>query len=161
GGVVELQIAAAGVVERADRLPVGLRQIIEDRIALGVELLVDGAWFQAEMQDGRTGDRHLRNDARVRLQELEVLQERVIGEAELAHHSNALRLGLDALELDAVIELVELDAVEQTVEIEMPPRPAELAVGRLLHPDVFLLLDQLLDLAILDLPEFVGADLAL
>ena len=74
----------------------------------------------------------------------------MVGESEFAFHPDALRLGLDALELDAVIELVELDAVEQAVEIEVPPRPAELAVGRKLHPDIFLLPDQLLDLAILD-----------
>ncbi len=36
GGVVELQIAAAGVVEAADRLPIGLRQIVEDGVAVGV-----------------------------------------------------------------------------------------------------------------------------
>ena len=35
-------------------------------------------------------------------------------------------------------------------EIEMPPGAAELAVGGELQPDLFLLLDDLLDLAVLD-----------
>ena len=90
-----------------------------------------------------------------------MVQEGMVGESKLAFHPDALRLGLDTLELDAVIELVELDAVEQAVEIEMPPRTAELAVGRQLHSDIFLLPDQLLDLAILDGLEFALADLAL
>ena len=41
GGVVELQIAAAGVVERANGLLVGLAQILEDGIAVGIEPGVD------------------------------------------------------------------------------------------------------------------------
>ena len=63
------------------------------------------------------------------------------------------RLGLHALELDAVVEFVDLDAVEHAVEIEMPPGAAEFAVGGGLQPDLFLLLDDLLDLAVLDLFE--------
>ena len=69
--------------------------------------------------------------------------------------------GLHALELDAVIDLLDLDAVEHAVEIEMPPRAAEFAVGRALQPDLFLLLDDLLDLAVLDLLELRRVDLAL
>ena len=60
------------------------------------------------------------------------------------------RLGLHALELDAVVEFVDLDAVEHAEEIEVPPGTAEFAVGRELEPDLFLLLDDLLDLAVLD-----------
>ena len=56
----------------------------------------------------------------------------------------------DALELDAVIELVDLDAVEHAEEIEVPPGAAKLAVGGELEPDLLLLLDDLLDLAVLD-----------
>ena len=67
------------------------------------------------------------------------------------------RLGLHAVKLDAVVERVDLDAVEQAVEVEMPPRAAELAVGRDFQPDVLLLLDDLLDLAVLDLRELCRA----
>ena len=79
-----------------------------------------------------------------------MLQHRVVGEADLAGDADALRLGLHALKLDAVIELVDLDAIEHAEEIEMPERAAELAVGREREPDILLLLDDLLDLAVLD-----------
>ena len=72
----------------------------------------------------------------------------------------AARLGLHALELDAVVEFVDLDVVEHAVEIEMPPGAAEFAVGRELQPDLFLLLDDLLDLAVLDFLELGRGDLA-
>ena len=68
---------------------------------------------------------------------------------------------LHALELDAVVDLVDLDAVEHAEEIEMPPGAAEFAVGRELEPDLFLLLDDLLDLAVLDRRERCRGDLAL
>ncbi len=68
---------------------------------------------------------------------------------------------LHALELDAVVELLDFDAVEHAVEIEMPPRAAEFAVGGDLQPDLLLLLDDLLDLAVFDLFELRRADLAL
>ena len=79
-----------------------------------------------------------------------MLDHRVVGEADLAGDLDALHLGLHALELDAVVEFVELDAVEHAEEIEMPPGAAEFAVGDELEPDLFLLLDDLLDLAVLD-----------
>src|SRR5208337_2271641 len=97
--------------------------------------------LQAEVQYGRTRNGHLGEDAGVRLEELEVLQHRMVGESELALDANALRLGLHAVKLDAVIELVEFDAVEHAEEIEMPPGAAELAVGRDLEPDLFLFFD--------------------
>src|SRR5277367_4456257 len=56
---------------------------------------------------------------------------------------------------------MNLDAVEHAVEIEMPPRAAEFAIGGALQPDLLLLLDDLLDLAVLDLLELRRADLAL
>ena len=55
-----------------------------------------------------------------------------------------------------MIELVDLDAIEHAEEIEMPERAAELAVGGELKPDVLLLLDDLLDLAVLDRLELAA-----
>jgi hypothetical protein len=83
------------------------------------------------------------------------------GEIDLAGHAHALGLGLDAAKGDALAGGVEFNAVEPLVEIELPPRAPQLAVGRELQPDLFLLLDDLLDLAVLDLPELSGGDLAL
>ena len=72
-----------------------------------------------------------------------------------------LRLGLHALELDAVVELVDLDAVEPVVEVEVPEHAAVLAVGRALQADLFLLLDDLRNFLVLDLLQIGRADLAL
>src|SRR4029079_6887719 len=85
---------------------------------------------QAEMQHRRRRNGHLRQDLGVGLEKLEVLQHRMVGEGDLADDAQALRLGLDPTELDTLVAFVELDAVEHAEEIEMPPRAAELAVGR-------------------------------
>ena len=90
-----------------------------------------------------------------------MLHHRMLREADLAGDADALRLGLHAVELDAVIELVELDAVEHAEEIEMPIGAAELAVGRQLEADLLLLGDDLLDFLVLDLFQLGGRDLAL
>jgi hypothetical protein len=90
-----------------------------------------------------------------------VLQHRVVAEAELAHDADAARLGLHALELDAVVELVDLNTLELPIEIEVPPRAAVFAVGRELQAHLLLLLDQLRNFLILDLLQVGGADLPL
>ena len=89
-----------------------------------------------------------------------MIQHRVAGKAELADDPRRAVLGLHPVELNAVIDLGDLDPVEHAEEIEMPPGAAKLAVGRDLQPDLFLLLDDLLDLAVLDLLERCRADLA-
>src|ERR1035437_7272622 len=161
GNVVELQIAAAGVVESLDRLLIGDCKIVEDGVAARVILLGYSAWFNPEMHHARRRDCHLWHHLGVGLQKLEVLQHRVIGEADFALDPDALHLGLHAMELDAVIELIELDAVEHAEKIEVPPGAAEFAVSGELEPDLLLLLDDLLDLAVLDRLELGRVDLAL
>src|ERR1051326_752372 len=48
---------------------------------------------------------------------------------------------------------VKRHTVEPAEEIEMPPRAPEFAVSRKLQPDLFLLFDDLLDLAVFDILE--------
>ena len=67
-------------------------------------------------------------------------------------------LDLNALELDAVIELVEFDALEHAEEVEVPVGAAEFAVGRELEADLFLLPNDLFDLAVLDVSQLLGAN---
>ena len=86
-----------------------------------------------------------------------MLEHRMVGESDLAGDLDAARLGLHALELDAMIDLVDLDAIEPAVEIEVPPGAAEFAVGRELQADVLLLLDDLFDLAVLNFFQLRGA----
>ena len=121
GGVVELQITATGVVEAANRLPIGLGQILEYGIAILVFLDRDCIRLEAEMHRRRTRYAHFRRRPRMGLEKLEMVEHRMMRKAEFAVNTNAARLGLHALELDAVIEFVDLDAVEHPVKIEMPP----------------------------------------
>jgi hypothetical protein len=72
----------------------------------------------------------------------------MVRKTELPGDADALRLGLNALKLDALLDLVKLDAVEHAEEIKMPPGAPELAVGREPKADFFLLLDDPLDLAV-------------
>src|SRR4029079_11030986 len=159
--VIELQIAAAGVVEPLHRLLVGLAQIVKEAVQIGIEILCDAVLGETEMQHRRRRNGHLRQDAGVGLEKLEVLQHRMVGEADLADDAQALRLGLHAAELDALVAFVEIDAVEHAEEIEVPPGPPELAVGRELEADLLLLLDDLLDLTVLDGLELGCRDRAL
>ena len=85
----------------------------------------------------------------------------MVGEADLADDARALRPGLQALERDALLHHVALGAVQAPQEVEMPPGAAELAVGDRRKPDLLLLLDDALDLAVLDRLEVGGSDLAL
>ena len=158
-GVVELQVAAAGIVEGADRLPVSGGRVGEELVDVRIDRL-DGVIAETEVEHARAGDGHLRHQAGMRLEEPEVLEHRVIVRpAELAGDGDALRLGLHAVELDAVVELDQLAALEMRQEIEMPPGPAELAVGRRLEADLFLPRDDLLDLAVFDFAQRLRGDL--
>src|SRR6516164_9803381 len=89
-----------------------------------------------------------------------MLEHRMMRKVELAMNANAARLGLHALELDAVVELVDLDAIEHAVKVKMPPRAAEFAVGRDFKPNLLLLFDDFFDFTVFDLAELRGTDLA-
>src|SRR5207244_1200206 len=100
----------------------------------------------------------LRHDLGVGLEKSEVLEHRVVGKSDLALDAQALRLGLHAAELDALVGLEQLHPVEHAEEVEMPPGTAELAVARELQADLLLLPDDLLDLAVLNRLELGRRD---
>jgi hypothetical protein len=161
-GVIELQIAAAGVVEGLDGLLIGGRQIVEDRISVRIGRLVHGVRLKPEMHYAGTRDGHLGRDLGVRLQIAEMLQHRVrCGEAYSVVDVQRQSLGLDTLELDAVIGADHLDPVQHAEEVEMPPGAAKLAVGGKLQADLLLMPDDLVDLGVLHLLQFGGGDLIL
>ncbi len=120
----------------------------------------DAVAFEPEVQHRRRRDRHLGDRFGVRMKKLEVVEKRMRGEIDFAGHAHAVGDGLRAVEAKIILELIALDAVEPEVEIIMPPLAAQLAVGRELEPDLRLLGDQRLDLAILDGLELLGGDLA-
>src|SRR5262245_62865576 len=85
----------------------------------------------------------------------------VTRKAELAGNAVSLGPSLHTAKLDAVRQRDLLAAGKPPIEVEVPPGAAILAVGRELQPDLLLLLDDGLDLAILDRLELGGSDLAL
>ena len=89
-----------------------------------------------------------------------MLDHRMSGETDLAGDLDAFVARRHRGEGDAAIHDMALDAVEPPQEVEMPPGAAEFAVGDRLQAGRFLLLDDVLDGAVLDRFEFGGADLA-
>ena len=159
--LVELQIAAAGIGEGAHRLAVGLAEIAIEILHRRIDRFRHGVAAIAEMQRRRRRDGHLRRLLGVRLHELEMLDHRMrLVAAELADHAQHHRLRLPALELDLALAQIGLDAVELAEEIVVPERAAKFAVGDGFEADLLLLLDDLLDLAVLDGLEFCRRDLA-
>ena len=90
-----------------------------------------------------------------------MVEHRVAVEADLARDFQRLRLGLHALELDAVLGLDDLDAFKPAEEVEVPPGAAELAVGDRLQADRLLLLHDVADRLVLDGAKLGRADPAL
>ena len=86
----------------------------------------------------------------MRLHEAEVLEHRMAAEIDFVDDARAFRPRGHAGERDPGVHRVALDAGEAPQKIEVPPRAAELAVGDRVEADLFLLLDDLLDLAVLD-----------
>src|SRR5262245_14940174 len=120
-GIVELQIAAACVVEGRDGLAVGRGQIVEEGIELRRDRFADRLPALAEVQRAGRRNRHLRRDARVLLEETEVIDMRVTDEIDPVDDPYALRLGGDTGELDAVAGGIEFDPGKAAIEVEVPP----------------------------------------
>ena len=163
--VVELQIAAAEVVERFDGLLVDLAEIGKEAVHIRIDVLRDAVLRQPEMHDRRGRNAHFRHDLHVRrnpAQEAEVAEHRVARrKIELAGDPIAFRPRLDAAELDSVRKRDLFTARQPPKEIEVPPGAPVLAVGRELEPDVLLPPDDLDDLLILAVGQFLGGDSAL
>src|SRR6266702_2431111 len=114
------------------------------------------------MQHWRRRNAHLRRHLGVRLEKPEVLEHGMVRRGvELAGNAISLRPSRYPAKLDAMRQRDLLAADEPPAEVEVPPRAAISTVGRQLHPDLFLLLDDGLDLAILDRLEIGGGDLAI
>src|SRR4029078_3604237 len=161
GGIVELEIAATGIVKGLDRRAPGGGEVREKLVITRIGLLAHHCAALPEMKRAGRRDRHLRRHTAFALQELEMLDMRMALEFDLAVDADCLMLGLDAVKLDPGIGRDRGDAFQAPEEIEMPPRAAEFAIGRKLEADVFLLFDDFLDLAVFDRLERCGVDLTL
>src|SRR5262245_8857787 len=169
GYVVDLKIAAARVVERPDRLAVGLREIGVVVVKVRIDLFAHDAPAAAVVEHTGRRDHGLRRARCVGLEELEMLDMRVAcWKIQLADHAHHPWLEPRALEGRASLSggLIWLHpvafATAQVLEkVEMPERAPELAVGNCLKADLFLFSDCLLDFLILDRLELRQGDLAL
>ena len=160
GDVVELEVAAAGVVEGADGLRVGRSQVGVIRVHVGVEAGIDHAATRPVVQHAGTRDRHLGDPVGVPSQEPEVLDHRVAGEADAARDPEPLGLQLHALKLNALVEPHARHAVEMLEEVVMPEGAAELAVRHGFQASLLLTTYERHDLGIFDGPERVVVDLS-
>src|SRR5450755_5049830 len=96
------------------------------------------------------------------LQELEVLQHRmIVRKSQLADHAHRVMPGLDARKLDALVGMKQFAARKMAKKVKMPPRAAELAIGRELQPERCLLVHDLFDLHVFDLAQIPSRYLAL
>ena len=159
--LVELQIAAAGVGESAHRLAVGLAQIGEELVELGIDGPIDGRHHRAAIDRRGRRDGDLRHARGMRLHEFEMLDHGMAGKAELAGNAHPLVASLDACECHAGVHDVAFHPIETPEKIEVPPGAAEFAVGHALKARLLLLLDGALDFAVLDDLEIRGGELAL
>jgi hypothetical protein len=156
---IELQIAAAGISEGAHRLFVGLAEIVEHLIELGIDLAVDRRQRRPAVERRRRRDGDLGRMLGVFFDELEVLDHRMAGKADLSRNLEPFVARGDTGEGDAGVHRMFLHAVETPEEIEMPPGAAKFTVGDRLQPGFFLFLNDALDLAVLDRFELFGRDL--
>ena len=151
-GIVQLQIAAAGVIKRADRVAPGGGQIVEVVAKIRVNGGINIFPPAAEVQHARAGNGHLRlRVAADAFQIAEVLQHRVVAKRQLAGDANAVRFGLHAVKLDPLLGIVTFNALQAIEEIEMPPCAPKLTVGDHMQAAVALLLNQMTDRVILNL----------
>src|SRR5262249_21410071 len=159
--LVELQVAAAGIGEGPNGLPVGLAEIVEKGIKFRIDASVDRGRYGTPIGRRWRGYRYLRRAAGVRRDELEMLKHRMAGKADLAGDLQALIACGHRGKGDAGVHHMLLDAVETPEKVEMPPGAAEFAVGDRLQTGLLLLPDDALDLAVLDFLQLCRRQLAL
>ena len=127
--VVDLQIAAAGLVEVGDLLAVGLRQIGPELVQVRIGLLERLA-VAARVQHRRRRHAELGGALRDRFQELEMIEHVRLRAPDLARHPHQRRLLVGVLELARRRSALQrLHAAEAAQEVDVPPVAAELAVG--------------------------------
>ena len=155
--VVELQVAAAALVERQHGVGPGLCEVVEKKLLVvlvgGDRLIVRGAHAADEVQHRRRRDRVLHGGvARDFLQAVEGLEERMVGgEGEAVLDDDRLGLGLTTFEVNGPgLGLDVADALEAGKEVEVPEGAAEFAVGDGGEAVVELLLHERGDLLVLD-----------
>ncbi len=152
-----MQIAAARVVKGADGVTPGGGEIVEVVLQIRVDVAVDGRRAAAKMQHARAWNGHFRlGIAADAFQEAEIFQHRMIAKRHFTGDAHALRFGLDAVELDALIHFHQLHALQRAEEVEMPPGAAKFAVGYHMQAAGALLLNGVTNRVVFDLTQVRG-----
>ncbi len=162
-GVVKLQIAAAGIVKRADRLLVGCRNIMIQTVRVliffdgDIMLFPDAA---NQMQHGGRGNRHFaQRAAGDGAQIFEMLDERVVFKVYFPDDFYRPRFGLRPFELHRpALGFYFPHALQGRKKIQMPVPPPEFAVGHGLQADLFFLRHQFPDGCVFRFLQLCRAD---
>ena len=168
GGIVELQVPAAFIVEGLHCLPVGADNVVKKDIFLSLihirqqGILLPHAGHEVKHGGGRNG--HLRHMALILqgFQETEMGKEGMIfGEIELSCNAEGGSLGLLPFKMDRPgLCRHLLTAGEGGQEIEMPEGAAEFAVREIMESVFLLFLHQTADFPIFHCPKLFGGNLS-
>ena len=162
-GVVELQVGAASLTERADFGLVALRHVGEKVFHVRVGLAGNRAAAAAEMQHGGRRDRNFRRARGHRLEKFEILELDRLHVPELAgdmqHRWGEIHVADRAPELDrdAAAHFHPFKLLE---EIDVEKCAPELAVGDAVQAPVLLHAHDLANRSVFDLPQRGRVDLA-
>jgi hypothetical protein len=160
-GVVELDVPTPRLVERRHLVAVGLRQILEELIQVGVRRDVDALASSAKVHHRGGRNRDLRRPGGHRLKKREVCCLDVLHVPQLAGDRHAGRREVDdalagvKLRGDAAGDCNALQPLEK---VDVKHRPAEFAVGNALQSERFLLLDDGADSVVFEGTQFVFRD---
>lgn len=157
-GVVELDEAAAGVVEAGEFLLVHAGEVLEELVEVGVGFDGDGGAAAAEVDHGGGGDAHFGGCAAAMfldllLEELEVFDLDGLGVAELAGHCKDGRR--ETVWADETCLALDLNARQVLEEVQVEVCAAELAICDGTDAVLDLLLCDIGDCGVLNLAQFV------
>ena len=155
---VELQILAPCCAQRSDRFFVRLAQVVIELIDDRVHLPGHRVSAASIVQHAGRGNGHLGGAGGVGLQKLEVLDERMIDEIQLAGDAQAFGFGLAFLKSDALLGVITFDAFQFFQEIQVPEGAAKFAIRNSEESDRFFFGDQIFDAAVFYGLEFFGCN---
>jgi hypothetical protein len=160
-GVVQLEVAAAEIGERAHLVGVGRGEVRPELLDVRVDALVDRRRAAAVVDHARRRDRQLRDgvggllrEEAVGVGEDRLLESHLPGDGESGRGERPLALRVDHPHTDLLVGL--RDAAELVDEVHVPRRAAVLAVGGRLQADLLLHGHGVADGVVLDLAQPVG-----
>ena len=148
--IVDLDIAAAERFERRDLLAIDPREIVPERVLVGIGPVVDRRIATVKVDPGGRGDRDLGGVGGLPVQEGEVVGEDVARPAQPPHGADVLRHIARCRsgrlpEAGRLVRARNLDPFYRRDEVDPPVLAAELAVGHRAQPQILLQLHDIGD----------------